>query len=268
MSASGTIQRHNTNTVELVGLQYLPPPEKPADFDKKFAEIVGINGETGLPWLRVVWGCDHTRYYAGEMHVWYIDPNGKYVGMPYWILENWAPPTAYSREEWEVERWGCEVPGFEITQCATVRPQPCFEHARGVGYHAKWDPTIDVLGEFPEKGVWDMAKILMDENGMPESIESAYRYAREWKFNFNRKAAMSAERRVAEYKKFYFKNQQKKREAEQLLLENRRAQMIEEIDRDIEGYVDPAYNFATTGTTPKAQNAAPTGSVLEKLKEI
>lgn len=177
-------------------LIYLPPPEKPRNFERDLERICGTNADTGKPNLRVVWGMDAKKFIGGREEVWYVDPNGIYLGMPYWIIEAWSPPTVYDPVEWEEQRY---------------------------------ENGIDVCGPFPAHGVWDMLKILMDPNAKPEPIETAFAYAREWRHNRLRDNAKN--RAVAEMIKFYHARQQRKAAAHQLLRDRVQQDLIREFEK-------------------------------------
>jgi hypothetical protein len=191
------------------GLIYVPPPVKPSDFERKFAEIVGVNPETGEPFCRIVYGMDHKRLVNGEMEIWYIDPNGRYVGMPYLIFESWSPPTVYDRQEWE---------------------------------NIRYKDGIDAMGPFPEKGVWDFVRPLRNENFEALGYEAAYPLAREWRYNRNN--APSRQHSVKQAEAFYAKRMEKKREAEAEMLRNQRQELAEELAKDVR-HADMGFSIPT-----------------------
>lgn len=189
---------------ETKNLLYVPPPQPPADFDKRLREITGVC-PTGEPGFRFVWGCDRMKWYGGREDQAYIDPNGKYVGLPYFVAEGWTPETVYDREEWERSRYGMLTDDMNWGPCAQAQPNYCFapEHMfTGYGLHRVWDATVDVLGPFPEKGVWDLVafchKPAPDFN--PLSWDEMLNLAREWKHNRERPNAVP--RMIDDYMRF------------------------------------------------------------------
>jgi len=188
-------------------LTYLPPPEKPREWDERFRKLIGINAATGEPWLRVVWGMDRKKFIAGVEEVWYIDPNGKYVGMPYLILEKWAPPQTYDRAEWEESRY---------------------------------DGTLDVLGAFPEKGVWDFLCTVRNEKMEPGGWDMAYRRAEEAVYNAEQPNARK--RNIGLMIDGYKKRKEAQAEAHK---EYRRQVQDELINEITKGEPNAAFNFAT-----------------------
>ena len=131
-------------------LIYIPEPTRPANFDKEFAEIVGVVPGSNIPCARVVWGMDHRTFFAGEMEIHYIDPNGVYVGAPYYIFEGWTAPEVYNRAEWEASRY-CD--------------------------------GLDVLGAYPENGVWDFVCFVRNDDLSFAPLDRALQIAREWRYN-------------------------------------------------------------------------------------
>lgn len=129
-------------------LEYVPAPTKPEGFDRQLADIVGLNPMTQRPWIRFVWGCDRMEDYTlpGEdPSCRYPDPDGKCVGLPFWVIEGWQTPEVLNREEWK----------------------------QGEA----------LLGPFPEQGTWDFIETLRtaDYKFIPLGTEALER-ARSWRF--------------------------------------------------------------------------------------
>lgn len=185
-------------------LLYAAKPELPKDFDKRLRSIVGTC-PTGEPGFRFEWGCDRKKWYGGRENIAYFDPNGKYVGLPYFVAEGWTPPTVYDRGEWDAGRYGMLIDDMKWGPCRSAEPVPCQapEHfLTRHGYHQVWDPSIDVLGPFPEKGVWDL--IAFCHTPAPElrplTPEELLNVAREWKHNRERPQAV--QRIISDYMRF------------------------------------------------------------------
>lgn len=124
-------------------LEYQPAPEKPADFDKRLRQIVGLC-PTGEPYLRFSWGMDVTEVLDGKILRRYPDPEGRYIGLPYWVLEGWQSPDVYNEEQWKQNE--------------------------------------DLLGPFPANGVWDFIAIVQDEKKRYMPLGSfALKMARDWR---------------------------------------------------------------------------------------
>lgn len=143
-------------------LEYLPPPRKPEGFDRKLAEIVGINPATNEPWLRFVWGCDRLDWTPPGQDLMrrYPDPDDKYVGAPYFILEGWQTPEVLNREEWKAGE--------------------------------------SLLGPFPERGTYDFIETLRDENfEMLPLGDLALQKAASWKFWKNKPKKVAIDQLLA-----------------------------------------------------------------------
>jgi hypothetical protein len=134
-------------------LLYVSAPELPADFQHRLKRITGVC-PTGEPGFRFVWGCDRMEFYGGKEDQKYIDPQGKYVGLPYFVAEAWTPETVYDRADWEASRYGMLIADVNFGRCSDALPVACTDPAHyfagGVGFHQVWDATIDALGPFPE----------------------------------------------------------------------------------------------------------------------
>jgi hypothetical protein len=109
------------------GLEYVPAPPRPPGFDRELKRLVGICPNGTDLYLRFVWGMDVTEVLDGQLVHRYPDPLGKYVGVDRWVLEGWQSPDVYDRTEWNLNR--------------------------------------DLMGPWPENGVWDYIATLQDEQG-------------------------------------------------------------------------------------------------------
>lgn len=114
---------------ELKPLTYLQPPYKASWFDERLKNIGGSN-PFGEPNYRVVWGMDERCFRGGNPQaIKYIGLSESDLGMPAWILEEWwSPERLGSKEDWEAYRYA-------------------------------WDDdegTVDVLGEYPSRGLYFM----------------------------------------------------------------------------------------------------------------
>jgi len=106
----------------------------PTSFKRKVTEICGKT-PAGGPYLRVVWMPDQEMFACGDPHV------PKYgEELKYFMLENWLPPEFFGTpEQWSESRWHQEEDG-------------------------SW---LDVLGEYPRRGLYGAFLPLMDSNGLP-----------------------------------------------------------------------------------------------------
>jgi hypothetical protein len=131
-------------------LEYLPPPQDAAPFNKRMRDITEWNHESGEDgeykgmYLRFVWGCDRKEYNSGEWLRRYPDPDNKYVGLPFWVLEGWQTPDVLNR--------------------------------------AEWDANEEVLGPFPVNGHWDYIETYRTDDFKFRPLgEAAMQKAREWR---------------------------------------------------------------------------------------
>lgn len=151
-------------------MEYLPAPDRREEidaFNKRIADFTGLS-PAGRGRLEVGWGCDIKKLYAGVEQPKYYDPNGKYYGLPYYVLEVWQPSEVYDRTEWA---------------------------------QLRYEGGIDVLGPFPRAGVWDLFKICRRDDLTPMPLgEEIFAIVRAWKFNATRPEAR--QRAIAEYKRF------------------------------------------------------------------
>lgn len=187
-------------------LIYLPAPPKPDNFERRLADLVGKLADTGMPPIRFVWGMDHKTWFQGKEEIHYIDPNGVYVGVPYWVMEGWSQPSVYDPTEWESHRWGCEV----------------LKNGR-----YEFDPTIDALGPYPDKGVWDTIQFLRNPDMTPASLEYGLEVAKNWRYNNMRPAKRSIEK----FKQFQAKKEIRARQAEMELRKRVQQEVLEEFAR-------------------------------------
>ena len=128
-------------------LEYIEAPAKPENFDLDLLKICGTSPNGIDPYLRFVWGNDAVENWGDDKVHRYPDSREppRFVGMPFWILEGWQSPDVYDRAEWEANR--------------------------------------DILGEFPNRGVWDFIEILRSPDGEFVPLGSlALEKAREWRF--------------------------------------------------------------------------------------
>lgn len=235
-------------------LIYFPAPELRKDFDRRLREFVGLC-PISEPGIRFVWGCDRKKFYGGtEQHV-YIDPNGKYVGLPYYVAEVWSPETVYDRKEWEASRYGMLIKDVEYSKCSLAQPNPCCQHFGGYGFHQKCDLTIDVLGPFPEKGVWDFLKICRRDDFSPMTAEEMLDLAREWKHNGTRPQA--TRRAIEDYMRFNDMVLAIQERAFEEAKSRDREEMAKELTKA--DSTKPKFSFETAGTPPKAKNIASAG---------
>ncbi|HXG86115.1 MAG TPA: hypothetical protein VNI84_18995 [Pyrinomonadaceae bacterium] len=108
-------------------LIYLPAPAPVlSDFAEELKKIVG-ECPTGETYLRFSWGMDVTERWGEDVVHRYPDPDDKHVALPRFVMEGWQSPEVYDRAEWK--------------------------------------KNIDVLGDFPERGVWDFVSILQTDDG-------------------------------------------------------------------------------------------------------
>jgi hypothetical protein len=208
--------------------------------DPKLTQITGVNPQTNQSFLRVVYGMDYKQPIGGKQEVFFVDPNGKYVGVPYLVLMCWNPPTVYNRAEWEANRWGMEIDDFQWSRCQDQRP-PCQIHAAGEGTHQLIDPLVDVMGPFPEKGVWDTLCFLRNPDMSFAHYTLVYEKAREWRYNAHQDNAKV--RVAAMYKEFLAKRWERKRKAEQLMLEQMQQEIAEDLARPVD-HSDKPFSFS------------------------
>lgn len=111
--------------------QYIPAPQSAEKFNQKLGRLSGF-APNGQPRLRVVWGMDEKTFRAGNPSaIKYPSYDKTHVGMPFWILEQWYPPTMFDPIAWETDR---------------------FENG------------VDLMGEFPSNGFYGMLTPLFNEN--------------------------------------------------------------------------------------------------------
>lgn len=124
-------------------LKYEPAPARPHDFDRRLKTIVD-RCPTGELYLRFSWGMDVTEVLDGYILHRYPDTEGKFVGFDRWILEGWQASDVYDRQQWKENE--------------------------------------DLLGPFPENGVWDFIAVVQDEKKRYLPLgEHALQMARDWR---------------------------------------------------------------------------------------
>jgi hypothetical protein len=132
-------------------LEYLPAPDVPKSFYTELAKIIPqCPGYPDERYLRFVWGCDRLEYRSKarvgvEPRRRYPDYDGKYIGRPRWILEGWQNSDVYVRED--------------------------------------WNRNSHLLGDYPNRGVWDFIEFHEDAEGNYLPLdETALERARSWAF--------------------------------------------------------------------------------------
>lgn len=123
------IEEQQINESDLI---YIPAPEIRPEFLKGLLEIGGI-APNGLPRLQPVWGMDAVEYGCGNANsIKYPSYDKRHRGLDRFIIEQWLAPTMFNRSEWNASRYE----GF-----------------------------IDVLGEYPEKGIYGLLHVVVSEDG-------------------------------------------------------------------------------------------------------
>lgn len=108
-------------------------PSKPIYFDQSLL-MIGGKTPTGEPLYKVGWGWDLRTFRNGNPEAL------KYPGpfLNRWIWEKWMPPTFFgSKKQWEERRWSRSADG----------------------------KSIDLLGDFPSKGMYGMKMPLITPQG-------------------------------------------------------------------------------------------------------
>lgn len=151
-------------------LLYEPAPAGKNAIERFNQQIADITKRSpiGEGWLRVAWGCDEKRYYGGVEMPMVYDPDGKYYGAPYWLLMVWVPSDVYDRREWA---------------------------------QLRYEGGIDVLGEYPRNGSWDLYRICRrdDLSMMPLGAE-ILEIVRFWRST--NEVPHARARAIADYKRF------------------------------------------------------------------
>lgn len=125
-------------------LEYQPAPAVSADFYKQLKVIVPKCPNNIDLYLRFSWGMDVTEVLNGQIVRRYPDPEGKYVGLPFWVMEGWQAPDVYDEEQWRQNE--------------------------------------ELLGPYPANGVWDYIAIVQDDEGRFLNLGArALQMAREWR---------------------------------------------------------------------------------------
>lgn len=216
-------------------LRYIPEPERPADFQKRLEALVGLC-PIGEPGIRFVWGMDRKKFYGGVEDIVYLDPNGVNVGMPWFIAECWSPESVYDRQEWEDRRYGM----------ATGETKFNF---RTWEYEPVIDMTIDVLGPFPERGVWDYLRTCRREDFTPMTFDEMLDTAREWHRNATRPKA--AKRAIEDYMRFNDELKAMRLHA----FEEAKGKHREFMEKELAKPIDTDFSFAKKHRRPEGVNA-------------
>lgn len=110
-----------------------PAPAKPPFFDQSLL-IIGGKAPNGEALYKVGWGWDlHTFRHGNAEALKYPGPF-----LNRWILEKWMPPSFFgSKKQWEERRWSRSAEG----------------------------KSVDLLGEFPSKGMYGMKMPLIKPDG-------------------------------------------------------------------------------------------------------
>lgn len=204
-------------------LKYEPAPKRPDDFNRRLKQIVG-RCPTGEPYLRFSWGMDVTEILDGvEMHR-YPDPDGKYIGMPFWVLEGWQSSDVYDR--------------------------------------ANWKQNEDLLGPFPENGVWDFIATVQDEKKRFLPLGSfALSMARDWRHWRSKTKARVLEDLLKDRCKLQVLKEARWEDRKNEILET----FIQDFSRAERGGYDPR-NRSLVGTISKGKyQESPSGLLIPKL---
>lgn len=165
----------------MTDLLYPTRPETPQDFEKNLSAIVPLC-PTGERYLRFRWAPDITEEFDGQTGYRYPDIYNnppKYCAMPYFIMEGWQSPEVFDRDEWEATRFTKYV-DFD----GNLVPREAFSQFEDneIGEVGELI-TFDVLGEFPEKGVWDFIEVLRGDEGETLPLGGyALQLAQQWAF--------------------------------------------------------------------------------------
>lgn len=143
--------------VSLFSRNYQPPPAKMPFFDAELLRVGGRN-PYGEARLRVVWGPDERCHRAGNPRaVKYPGPHSRAVGIDRWILEAWRPADFFGApEDWERLRYYADETGARV----------------------------DLLGEYPSRGMYVMVMPLCTKDG--DYIECGAEVLRFVEFNHAR----------------------------------------------------------------------------------
>lgn len=162
-------------------LEYMPPPTRPADFDRQLKNIVP-RCPTGETYLRFSWGMDVTEILDGKVLRRYPDPDGKYVGLPYWVLEGWQSPDVYDEKQWRENE--------------------------------------DLLGPYPISGVWDFIGVVKNAKGEFVNLGGfALQMARTWRFWQSKPRARAIEEVMKERCKLQVLKEQQADEHKQQIMD-------------------------------------------------
>lgn len=210
---------------------YEPAPNSQDEIDKfnrRIADITGLS-PIGEGFLRVGWGMDIVGFYGGEEQIKYLDPNGKYVGLPYYVLESWDPSEVYNRFEWA---------------------------------QLRFEGGIDVLGPYPHNGVWRLFRICRrDDLSLMPLGDEILAIVQNWKHHATRPQA--AQRAVADYKAFQESVRERRERAFEEYRNEMRAELAEELAKP---ELNAAFTFPTANrsvnvaeTKVEAAEEAPQG---------
>lgn len=191
---------------------YEPAPNSKEEIDKfneRIAEITGLS-PIGKGFLEVRWGMDATKFYGGVEQIKYLDPNGKYVGLPFYVLETWEPSEVYNRLEWAQMRY---------------------------------DDGTDILGEFPRNGVWGLFRICKrdDLSQMPLNDE-ILEIVKNWRHHATRPQAR--QRAIADYIAFNEGIKERRERAFEDYRAELRAEIAEELAKP---ELEATFSFSTSG---------------------
>ena len=126
--------------------QYQPAPYKPEWFDKELAKIGGLN-PYGEPNFRVVWGMDEKTFRDGDPNaIKYLAADSDHLGRPSWILEEW---------------WSA----FRVGTFADWERNRYFFNEEG--------KKIDLIGEYPSRGMYWLFCLLENAEGKPSALTSS-----------------------------------------------------------------------------------------------
>lgn len=202
---------------EDIKLEYLPAPDSIEAIERFNASIALITGRTptGTGFLRVGWGMDITKFYGGTEQVKYFDPNGRFVGLPFYVLEAWSAPEVYDPAEWQ---------------------------------QLRYEGELDVLGAYPRTGVWDFLHVCRREDFTAQPLgEEILATCRNWRYHATRGDARR--RALADYKAF----QDKKKQLQQTAFEEYQAAQREELARELaKPETNSAFSLPSVDTTAVA----------------
>lgn len=193
-------------------LKYIEAPSVPAEWTKRFNEIVGTRD--GRVMLRYVWGNDRKDAIDGEQECRYGDTDhypARYVGRARWILEGYQSSDVFDREEWERHK--------------------------------------HILGSFPSDGVWDFIEYheTSDMEFMPLN-EVALDRARQWKRWQSKGHARSVEKLIEQRRLRKSLQDRRRQEAAEVIKD----EFVEDLMKVLENATATPAAFSIPGmrTTP------------------